>query len=302
VLGLLHLALAAVFLAVGADVYTSRVRALAARLQVTAIAIALLLAGAEPEELVTAVIASSQHKPGIAAGDAVGANLTMLTLVLGALAVLQPLPLTSRIRPYLLAACATTLLAASVMTGGGTVSRAEGALLLALYVVFAATVLVREHRRARNEPRPLDPSSGSVHALLAFAGLGIVTLGGWLAVSGASRVVSSLGFAESAVGLTLVAFATSAELLALIWAARRHAVSELALVALVGSVVGNATATLGAGAVVRPLSTTGVVAAAWVAAALSALLLLEPIWTAPRARLTGAGLVVGYVAYVAIVL
>jgi cation:H+ antiporter len=301
VLGLLYLALAAALLAVGADVYTSRVRALAARLRVTAIAIALLLAGAEPEEFVTAVIASAQQKPGIAAGDAVGANLTMLTLVLGALAVLQPLPLSRRIRPYIVAACGTTLLAALLMTGG-TVTRAEGALLLSLYVAFAVTALVREHRSAMNFADPPDPRSKPTHALLAFAGLGVVTLGGWLAVAGATRVVSSLGFAESAVGLTLVAFATSAELLALIWAARRHAVSELALVALIGSVVGNATATVGAGAVVRPLSTSGVVGAAWLIPALSASLLAGALWTARRSRLTGVALLVAYVVYVVLAL
>ncbi len=61
--GLALLAVAAVLLAVGADVYTTRVSTLAARTRVTAIAIGLLLAGAEPEELVTAVIASARDTP-----------------------------------------------------------------------------------------------------------------------------------------------------------------------------------------------------------------------------------------------
>lgn len=53
------------------------------RLGVSALAIRLVLAGAEPEELVTAMFASAGHHPGIAAGDAIGANITMLNLVLG---------------------------------------------------------------------------------------------------------------------------------------------------------------------------------------------------------------------------
>ena len=43
-------------------------------------AIGLVLAGAEPEEMVTAIFASGRHLPGIAAGDAIG-NVTMLTVV-----------------------------------------------------------------------------------------------------------------------------------------------------------------------------------------------------------------------------
>jgi Ca2+/Na+ antiporter len=55
---------------------------------VTGLAVGLLLAGAEPEELITAVIAAARGQGGIAAGDAIGANITMLTLVVGLAAFL----------------------------------------------------------------------------------------------------------------------------------------------------------------------------------------------------------------------
>lgn len=72
----------------------------------SALAIGLVLAGAEPEELVTAVFASAQHHPGIAAGDAIGANITVLTLVLGLALVVRPIHLAARVRPYALTAAA----------------------------------------------------------------------------------------------------------------------------------------------------------------------------------------------------
>jgi cation:H+ antiporter len=137
---------------------------------------------------------------------------------------------------------------------------------------------------------------------LAIAGLALVTLGGWAAVSGAERVVADLDLSESGVGLTLVAFATSSELLALLWAARRRQVTELAVAALVGSVVGNATATLGLSALVRPLDTSGVTRAAWLAAGLSTLLLLRLDATRRHTTLVGGLLIAAYPAFVVLTL
>jgi cation:H+ antiporter len=45
----------------------------------------------------------------------------------------------------------------------------------------------------------------------------------------ADRVVAALSLSESAVGLTLLALATTAELFALAWAASRRGVSEIAV-------------------------------------------------------------------------
>ena len=84
------LAVAAVLLTIGAELFAEHAADASRRLGVTALAIGLVLAGAEPEELVTAVFASGQHHPGIAAGDAIGANVTMLTIVLGLAALIRP--------------------------------------------------------------------------------------------------------------------------------------------------------------------------------------------------------------------
>ncbi len=224
----------------------------------------------------------------------------MLTLVLGSLAILQPLPYLRRLRPYVVAATAATLVVAAFSTGG-VVTSAEGVALVGLYLAFFAWVVVREHRVAVADGDQTGGARGA-HAVLALVGLGVVTIGGWMAVEGADRVVSDWGLAESGVGLTLVAFATSAELLALIWAARRHQVTELALVALVGSVVGNATATMGAAALVRPVPTHGVVGAAWLAVALVALLAFPGLWTGRCARSFGCMLLAAYVAYCVVAL
>src|SRR6266567_107456 len=92
------LAVSAGMLIAGAELFTENAGAAARGLGITVFAAAFLLAGAEPEEMITAVIASGWHRPGLAAGDAIGANLTMLTLVLGMAALARPLPFGGRVR------------------------------------------------------------------------------------------------------------------------------------------------------------------------------------------------------------
>src|SRR5258708_13934494 len=100
VVGLGLLAVSAVMLIAGAELFTENAAAAARGLRITVFAAAFLLAGAEPEEMITAVIASGRHRPGLAAGDAIGANLTMLTLGLGLAALARPLPFGGRVRSY----------------------------------------------------------------------------------------------------------------------------------------------------------------------------------------------------------
>lgn len=64
---------------------------------------------------------------------------------------------------------------------------------------------------------------------LAVGGIALMAAGGWLAVGGAERVVLTLRLTDSAVGLTLLALATTADLFALAWAAMRRGVSEIAV-------------------------------------------------------------------------
>lgn len=309
--GLGLLAVSAVMLIAGAEVFTENVADAARRLGITVFAAAFLLAGAEPEEMITAAIASGRERPELAAGDAIGANLTMLTLVLGVAALARPLPFGGRVRGYAVWSALAGGLAVAVVAGG-RIERWEGGLLLAAYGAWVALLWRREreppaigevaevgeeqHRQGGRRPRP-----AAVGLALAVGGIALMAAGGWVAVGGAERVVQALSLTDSAVGLTLLALATTAELFALAWAAGRRGVSEIAVAGVIGSVAYNATASLGVAALVRPLAVTGIVVPSIVAAILPLALLA----LAPRARLTraaGALLVVGYATWVSLVL
>ena len=91
VLPVLLLVVGAALLTAGAEGFAENVSGASARLGVSVLALGVLLAGAEPEEAVTAMLASGQGHPALAAGDAVGANLVILTLTLGLAAVVTRL-------------------------------------------------------------------------------------------------------------------------------------------------------------------------------------------------------------------
>jgi cation:H+ antiporter len=306
VVGFVFLLASAALLTVGSELFAEHASAAGRRFGVTALAVGLVLAGAEPEELVTAVIASGRHLPGIAAGDAIGANATLLTAVLGLAALARPLQLRSRVRTYALAASAAGVAAALALIGG-RVDRIAGGLLVGAYLAMVGLVWWRERRppafgeAAELEEQGVPAALGdSRSALLVVTGVVIMGAGGWLAVIGAERIVDSLGLRQSVVGLTFVALATTAELFALVWSSFRRGVEELALAGVLGSAVYNATATLGVAALVHPLRVNGLYGQAWLAAALPAALVAYALVFHRVGRIGGClllGVYGGYLAF-----
>ena len=282
-LAVVGLLVGAGLLVLGAEAFAENVGAAAAKLGLSVFAVGLLLAGAEPEEAVTAVLASLGGHPGLAAGDAIGANVVILALALGLAALLYPLPVDRRVRQYAGAAAVAGVLALLALLDG-FVGRVEGGGLVLAYVLGVVAVWRRERvPPVIGEVAELAEGGGPQRSAgrgltLALAGIALMVAGGWVAVRGAERLTEALGLAESRVGLTVLALATSAEMLALVFAAARHQVAEVAVAGMVGSAAYNATVSLGLAALARPLELTGsgaITVAAGVAAALPLVLVLR---------------------------
>ena len=297
------LLLAAVLLAGGAELFAEHAAAAGRRLGVTAVAVGLLLAGAEPEELVTALLAAARGQDGIAVGDAIGANVTLLTLVLGVTAVVSVVPLSGRVRDYAVGAVAAGAAAVGALADG-RVTRIEGVGLIALYIAMVAYVWWREREapaigevaEALEDDGPDEPAIRGL--ALALGGIALMGAGGWAAVTGAERAVAALHVDGTAIGLTLVALATTAEFVALVFAAWRRGVPELAVAGIVGSVAYNATVTLGAAALLGGLTVPGALPAAIAAVALSVTVVAGAVVLGRLNRGVGLALVGAYAAYV----
>lgn len=242
----------------GAELFAEHLAAASARLGLSAFALALLLAGAEPEELATVITASARGVDGVAFGDVIGANAAIVTVALGVGALVTSMPFGPRIRRYGLGGLAAAAVAGPIIWDG-TVSRVEGAVLVAGYVVFVASIW-----RAERQPPTLGETAeldedhtdgGPVGRELTLVLVGLVALtAGSVALVEGVRRLSGVEETQTRLGLVVVGFATAFELVVLAWSAGRRGITDAVVAGVVGSFAYNLTMSLGAGALVAPIS------------------------------------------------
>ena len=102
------------------------------------IGLTLVAGGTSLPELATSVVAAVKKKPGIAIGNVIGSNLFNIFLVLGASATVSPLPLGNiGISDMLMLVVSSVLFwAAGWFFKDKTITRIEGAIMVALYVGY----------------------------------------------------------------------------------------------------------------------------------------------------------------------
>ena len=244
----------------GADEFTEHLGPAATRIGVSTFALALLLAGAEPEELVTAIIAAVRGSPGIALGDVIGANVTICLVALGVGAIAAPLPFSRKVMRYAAAGLPLGVIGA-LFAWNGQIERWKGFVLVFCYVAFVGTIWIIERQPPTlGEIEELgenkDLSDSAPDALLqVLLGIAAMMVGATVLVE-AVRRIAHVESSQTQIGLTIVGFATGFELVVLAWSAARHQASEAVVAAVVGSFSYNVTMTLGAAAIARPLLIT----------------------------------------------
>lgn len=109
------------------------------------IGLTIVAAGTSLPELATSVVAALKGKSGLAIGNVIGSNIFNVLMVLGLSATITPLPFGSIGNLELM-----TLLGASVaflvfgwIIGRRTITRIEGALMLAAYIAYTALLIAR---------------------------------------------------------------------------------------------------------------------------------------------------------------
>jgi cation:H+ antiporter len=244
----------------GAETFAEHLSDASKRLGVTTFALAILLAGAEPEELATVVTASARNVDGVAFGDAIGANTAMVTVALGVGAFLASLPFGRTVQRYAFGGLATGILA-TVLMWDGELKRVEGAVLVGTYVVFIGVIWIVERRpptigEMSELDEDVDPGGRLGRDLaLVLLGLAALTVGSMALVEGVRRI-TDIESTQTKLGLTVVGFATAFELVVLAFSASRHHVTEAVIAGVIGSYAYNMTMSLGVGALVAPIGIT----------------------------------------------
>lgn len=242
----------------GAEAFAENLGSAAAQLGVSSFALALLLAGAEPEELATALVAAIRGSPGIAFGDIIGANVTICLVALGVGAVLRPLSFVGAFRYALLGLPLGVI--GTWIAWDGKITRVEGGFLVLLYITYVAGIWILE-RRPPALGEVAEVQKACAHSVkdrigrdlvLVLLGVIVMAFGATILVE-AVRRISSAESLQTRLGLTIVGFATGFELVVLAWSASRRGASEAVVAGVVGSFTYNMTMTLGAAALARPL-------------------------------------------------
>ena len=227
-----------VLLTVGGELLVRGAVSISTRLGLPTVVTGVVIVGAATSmpELVTSVDAALMGSPGIAWGNIVGSNIANSLLILGAVALLFPFPLTGAgKRDAVVGLIASVLLAGIAFAGLHSIG--IGIFLLA---ALATYVLWRVTHPRKTEAVEEDGQDGPQMALilaiaLFLVGVGALVTGGHLLVEGAVEIARVAGVSEVAIGATVVAVGTSLPELAASVAAAWRGQPGLALGNVVGS-------------------------------------------------------------------
>ena len=219
------------------------------------IGLTIVSLGTSAPELFVTLSSVTQGFDALAVSNVVGSNIFNVMVVLGSSALVMPLRVESRLVrrdvPLLIAVSA----AVWGMASAGRVTWQAGiALLLAL--VINSIWEIRTAREQPDDSGSAEPdieenaaSGGWILAVLRLiGGIGILTIGSRVLVSGATAAATYLGVSEAVIGLTIVSAGTSMpELITSLVAALRGR-TDLAIGNVVGSCLLNLLLVLGGGA------------------------------------------------------
>lgn len=295
---------------------------LSLRLGVPALIVSLTIVafGTSAPELLIAINALLEQKPGLALGNVVGSNTANVLLVLGIPAIMAGLH-TSEIdtrKNYLVMIGATLVFIGLAFRGKFDLIAAAVLLAFLAYVLGDAFFQARSHRKSSLESsseETKDDEEEDVEGadpdmpfwqIIVFLLLGLVglPLGADLLVKNASIIASNFGVSDAVIGLTLVAFGTSLPELATTVMAAIRKNADVALGNVIGSNMFNLLAIIGIASLVGtiPVDPKFLRFDLWVMLASSLILIPFVFMKININRFWGLGLTALYVVYVVKVL
>ena len=310
VIALVLLVVGTGLLLVGADWFLDGAGDLARALGISALVLGVLLAGLEPEEMLTAAIASARGAPALDVGNVIGTNVTIVTAALGLSALLFPMVIDRSVRRQALIATLVSVIP-TVLLFLGVVTQLEGVLLLVVFVSYTFFLFRTDRetvkRMAEAEADDDDDDEKARHVrprlywkpvLLTFGGLVAMAVGGPAMVEGALRLTQVIGLSQGVVGATIVSLGTGAEMIALGVSAARKKRSDILVGGILGSFAYNLLVTLGLAAAIHALPVDPHVTFLALPVMIAVhLMLLALIWYGKIPRAMGGLLVTIYLIY-----
>ena len=246
-----------------ADRFVEGASSIAKIMGISPLVIGMVIVGlgtSAPEMLVSAT-AALQGNPAMGIGNAIGSNITNITLVLGLTAIFYVLPVHSRMLKQEIPLVLSSAVLAWWLMADGYFSRLDGIILIICMIALLIWMLLQAKKDRHFHDPLIDETIEELpekmplkHSLIwTFAGLILLLISSKLLVWGASNIASLMGISDLVIGLTIVAIGTSLPELAATLSSARKGETDLAVGNIVGSNLFNTLAVLAIPALIQPL-------------------------------------------------
>lgn len=246
-----------VILAKGSDLFIDGAAYIARRFGITEFIVGLTLVsvGTSLPELGASVYASYYGRGAMAVGNIIGSNIANIALILGISIMLRNI----RTTRVMLVRDGCIMLAVSFLFAGiaiGGISRLDGLILITCFFMYMRLLYMQrqagDHTTDSGSPTATEDKLFKELIKLAAGGVSVF-LGAKLLVDSAIAIATVLGVSEGVIGVTLVAFGTSAPELVVSIAAIKKGYGDIAIGNILGSNIFNVLLVGGVASLVRPL-------------------------------------------------
>lgn len=245
----------------GADVFVEGAASIARIMGMLSLMIGLTVVGfaTSAPEMIVGSIAAWNGKSAIAIGNALGSNITNISLVLAVSILLIPITVQSKALRSEFALLFASIFIALFLLLDGSMDRLDGfVLLVSLVISMGWIVWIARHVSKRDpllkeyEGEYTEPESVSKASFKLIIGLTMLLIGAELLVRGAVDIAAHFGVSDLVIGLTIVAIGTSLPELAASIASLRKKEADIAIGNIIGSNMFNMLAVLGIPALIHP--------------------------------------------------
>lgn len=233
--------------------------ALSHRLKIPTLLIGILVIGfgTSAPEIFVSMLASIQGQSGIALGNAYGSNIVNIGLILGFVALINPILVGRSILIVEIPILLIVSLISFYFLYDKKLDRIEAITLLSIFILYIGYTLIKS-RKSFEKNTQLEPSIDKIYSLWNIIIMIIISLillvsSAYGFVWGASHLAKSLGVSDLIIGLTIVSLGTSLpELISTVVAAakRQH---DMALGNIVGSNIFNTLVVVGFSGIITPM-------------------------------------------------
>lgn len=294
-----------VMLIKGADWFVEGASKIADRFGIPQLVIGLTIVamGTSAPEAAVSIASALKGSAEITIGNVLGSNILNVLIILGLTAVVRAIAVqNSTIKYEIPFTIFVTVLMGVLGLTDGVISRVEGVILWACFLVYMGYLLVMAKKGQNTDGEELkkdekkDPMWKLI--LLVIIGVVLIVFGSDFSVEAATALAKIFGMSERLIGLTIVALGTSLPELVTSVTAAIKGKADIAVGNIVGSNIFNILFVVGTTALITPVAYSANFMVDTITAVATMVLLL--ICVLPKKKLgrpAGIIMLVGYVAY-----